>query len=60
MQLIQDSMVIVFGLVLIIVLLVVLRYVHKQASKMKQLESELNAAELVEKAAADTTEKEDK
>lgn len=41
-QLIQDLLVIVFGLVLILILLVALRSVHRQSQRLKQLETKLS------------------
>ena len=50
LQLVQDGMFIIFGLVLILVLLVVLIKVHKQAQKVKELENQIKANEAVETA----------
>ena len=50
LQLVQDGMFIIFGLVLILVLLVVLIKVHKQAQKVKELENQIKVNEAVETA----------
>ena len=41
LQLVQDGMFVLFGLVLIIVLLIILVKVHKQVQKVKELENQI-------------------
>lgn len=41
MQLVQDGMFVLFGLVLIVVLLIILVNVHKQVQKVKELENQI-------------------
>ena len=50
LQFVQDMMFVIFGLVLILVLLVVLIKVHKQAQKVKELENQIKVNEAVETA----------
>ena len=41
LQLVQDGMFVLFGLMLIIVLLIILVKVHKQVQKVKELENQI-------------------
>lgn len=41
LQLVQDGMFVLFGLVLIVVLLIILVNVHKQVQKVKELENQI-------------------
>jgi cellobiose-specific phosphotransferase system component IIC len=45
LQLVQDGMIILFGLVLIGILLIILVKVHKQMQKVKELESQVRLNE---------------
>ncbi len=58
LQYLQDLMIIVFGLVGIVILLVVLRHVHKQSQKVQELKTQLNLPHQVEDAEVATAQQE--
>ena len=58
LQLVQDAMFVIFGLVLIIVLLFVLVKVHRQAQKVKELEQQIKLNDVSEIAEVQKTQEE--
>ena len=50
LQLVQDGMFVLFGLVLIVVLLVILVKVHRQVQKVKELENQIKINDEVQNA----------
>ncbi len=53
----QDAMVIIFGLILIAILLKILDVVHKQGSRLRELEQQQKMYEIIEAKEANDGEK---